>query len=502
MCGLRGGWEVDRMKHNNIFYMDTTRFTTTTHDTPVQAGPSKPDGKPEGTHYTQAPRSEDKPTASADAMAMLERNWTLVDRKGKRTDGTSEKRGSQPNQPTNSAVVHTYKQRSRNERKRANRKARANLAALASTDKATGTRTPSAMPKPSHTGGGKPLGGAKGDSSPKLTQGQPQPSGGTNRPMPKGKGGAKSNAKRARLDETMSPKVEPKRQKTAPASTPPAKTYASAAAAPVDTRFAITSRNGYISRAASVEIDERIKEAIRQAALRAEHPTEGISFSGKPVYMDGCLRMSCTNAATLQWVKQAVRGMHVTDGEELVVLPAVDIPRRVQCGLVLPEVWKHDHSLLGKCLQLANPDLKPERWLLNGIFPQPNKGATFIVVSIPEETVPAILARRRRLSFMTGSIYLKFRNGKGKYVDTPPTDEPSADPGAGDVVKPNMTSPEASSSTAGTEPTSNPSAPAPDVAIPGPSEEPVPSPRSEDLILEMGDLELGDCQVRDGVPFV
>ncbi|RVE44760.1 hypothetical protein evm_010559 [Chilo suppressalis] len=328
----------------------------------------------------------------------------------------------------------------------------------------------------------------------------PGPSRKLDRPKQKGKGPAKtkSGAKRARLDETVSPRGESKRPKTTATETAP-KSYAAAAASSALIRCAVTSKTGFISRPTAEQIEEKLEEAFLQAAMSTERPAcmrEGLAFSGKPLYADGCLRFTCTNTATFGWFQQVVRDLHDSDLGELVVLRDDEIPKRVRCGFVLPKLWKHDQALLGKCLQIGNPDLTPERWLLNGIQQQPTIGATFVVVSIPEDIVPAILARGRRLSFMFGSVYLKFRDAKGKYVDTLPTSDPSAPLGAQTTANVTPAPPIPSTSSAGPTDTVILRASSPAVEVPRPSQV-ASSPLSEECLLELDGLGLEDVDCQD-----
>ncbi|XP_063389050.1 uncharacterized protein LOC134674828 [Cydia fagiglandana] len=200
--------------------------------------------------------------------------------------------------------------------------------------------------------------------------------------------GARSSAKRARLDETISPRGEPKRQKTGPPGETP------------------------------------------QARQPTSSLPAGPLFRGKPVWANGSLRLWCENQATLAWLKRSVATITLDEGEKVVVKRQSEVPKRVRCGILFPGVWE-DFGEVGRALRYQNPWAEIDRWLLNRREVQGTE--TFAVVSVPETVVQPLVSRGRRLGFMLGSVYVKFEGSRGKFREQPPPSSTVAIDGAAEA---------------------------------------------------------------------
>jgi hypothetical protein len=92
-------------------------------------------------------------------------------------------------------------------------------------------------------------------------------------------------AKRAKPDETMSPKVEPKRQKLNQSrysghEKSYARAVASTAATPIPVAITSAKREHITSQAAS-EVEEFLKRRVVEQALENDDSVTGPSFSGR-----------------------------------------------------------------------------------------------------------------------------------------------------------------------------------------------------------------------------
>ncbi|CAH2083775.1 unnamed protein product [Euphydryas editha] len=221
------------------------------------------------------------------------------------------------------------------------------------------------------------------------------------------------SSKRPRLDETNSLRGEHKRSKLL--NRPQPTSYADAAKS--DPLVAITSATtGHIS-ASTVQLVQEVLEAKIMAAMLAAKGGEGPVFRGKPVYDGVVLKLWCSNLSTLDWLKAAVEEIVLPNGERLVVRQMWGTPRRVRCGISIPGV-QSDIKAIGRMLRFQNPWAEVDRWLLHALYHHDND--TFIVVSVPEELVPALMGHERRLAYMLGSVYLKFLGPNGKFTETAP----------------------------------------------------------------------------------
>lgn len=226
-------------------------------------------------------------------------------------------------------------------------------------------------------------------------------------------------------DESSSPRGENKRQRLGtPIITHP-EGYASAVKA--DLVVAVTeAQSGNLSSAQAGQVLEILHKKLLELARVAPEGTSSPLFQGKPTHVDGALQVWCTDSGTLTWLKTSIEGITLPSGEKLVVKRPCDVQRRVRCGIVIPGAFETKD--IGTMLRFQNPWAQVRRWLLHRAVKQPRD--TFLVVSIPEDVVKALVERERRLGFMLGSVYVKFQGPRGKFTNIPPdprTDRDSDD---------------------------------------------------------------------------
>ncbi|KAJ0179640.1 hypothetical protein K1T71_004231 [Dendrolimus kikuchii] len=128
--------------------------------------------------------------------------------------------------------------------------------------------------------------------------------------------------------------------------------------------------------------------------------------------------------------------------EAAVPLPGAALPFRVQRQFAAADVPQTMPTLQLKYpFDISTSVSEKYRNDVHAILPQTR--ATFVVVSIPKDLVPVVLARKRRLSYRLGAVYLKFQGPKGRFVDTPADllDETAGVQAAADVPMSEVTPP-------------------------------------------------------------
>ncbi|VVC92392.1 unnamed protein product, partial [Leptidea sinapis] len=227
----------------------------------------------------------------------------------------------------------------------------------------------------------------------------------------------KGKTKRARLDETLSPRGKPKKTRLTPAQDTRSTTYAGAASADKPkAELVITSATGYITKETAAIVEKHLDDAFIATARKQIMTVEGPIFMRRPTYYDGSLRLYSEDQEAVEWTVGVCSELDLPGVGKLTVIDAKDIPKMVRCGICLPHEHDGDQVLIGVCLRLGNPWAQVERWRVHTIIPQ---GKATFVVSIPNDIVQSVLERKRRLGYRLGAVYLKFQDAKGRFVDTP-----------------------------------------------------------------------------------
>ncbi|XP_028162428.1 uncharacterized protein LOC114354315 [Ostrinia furnacalis] len=141
-------------------------------------------------------------------------------------------------------------------------------------------------------------------------------------------------------------------------------------------------------------------------------------FKGKPLHIRGSIRLWCENEETVTWLERTVGQMRETwPGPTLKVVRECDMPNLIRCSLVIPhKVTTLDNirNMLAKQNQWA--ECHSWKHYHTRIF----RNQTDIMFGIPEPIVRKILEKERRLSYMFGSVYIKFFNSDNTLSDYPP----------------------------------------------------------------------------------
>lgn len=377
-----------------------------TGSVPPQGG-----AKPKGAILDVARAPGQPGTRTAEEVAALQRfdeAWTLVDRRrakgkpGKSAGGASGAGSSQPGgEPEPKRKSKRQRQR---QKKRAMEAEAAKRAATAQAD------------EPKSKGSVK---FAKGAASGQGNQAASRTQRGKTKAKGKAGGGSTSQApaKRARLDDTQSPRGDPKKPKLVDGTQVP---YAEAVRS--DLLVAVTTVTGEpLTAQAAEEIQVLLQERLLKDAIDAtnDEPVNPV-FQGKPTYANGALKLWCEDHDTVAYLTRIVSEFTLSTGTRLMVKRQCDLVRLVRCGVLLPgkqpDIW-----IVGRALRFQNKWARVDSWILHKVDRQ--DGNTFLIFSAPEDVVQTLIDRERRLCYLLGSVYVKFQGPKGKFTEHLPTEQ-------------------------------------------------------------------------------
>lgn len=162
-------------------------------------------------------------------------------------------------------------------------------------------------------------------------------------------------------------------------------------------------------------------DRLTDALMAKEHVPYFPSFLGKPFHSEGVLKLQCENEKAVEWLKTTVATYKSPIPESvLVVKRQKDIPKRVKSAVLLPDC--SDDAKRIRCTMWAqNSWYDIDRWSLYHIERQEgNPPSTFLVLGIPADQIPVILARNRKLCYKLGNAYIRFFGSSGRLQDLPP----------------------------------------------------------------------------------
>ncbi|XP_061726283.1 uncharacterized protein LOC133531891 [Cydia pomonella] len=229
-------------------------------------------------------------------------------------------------------------------------------------------------------------------------------------------------AKRARLDETISPRGDHKKQRTDATSGNKELPSSYAAAAAADLTVAITNnRTGRLTQQDAAEVEKKIGDAIFQAAIETDLDTaaEAPAFSGRPSFVDGYLKLWCQDANTKAWLMKWLESATLQNGDQLVGKREDEMVRNTRCGILIPSL-EDNLTKIGRVLNFQNPWAMVRKWTLHQAIPLKKRTCTLLLVGIPEDVVPTVMEKGRRLNYLCGTVYIRFQHGGGRFRDSPP----------------------------------------------------------------------------------
>ena len=188
-------------------------------------------------------------------------------------------------------------------------------------------------------------------------------------------------AKRERPEETLPPADDRKKQRLG-SVTQPGVTYADTARKTEQFGVAVTAvAPATLDKAEASLVSRALQLQIIHEATTADLEVSGPEFEGRPVFAGGFLRLWCRTQQTMEWLKNTVAGIEVPSGTKLKVILQTEIPRRVRCGLVIPDldkVWGETKDI-GRALCFQNRWAGVNRWLIHDR--QEQEGEWFLLLS-------------------------------------------------------------------------------------------------------------------------
>ncbi|XP_039753337.1 uncharacterized protein LOC120628784 [Pararge aegeria] len=231
--------------------------------------------------------------------------------------------------------------------------------------------------------------------------------------------------KRDRLDDTISPRGEYKRPRT-DRQTRTRDSYARVTQPHLSVAVTLVPRSDMTQPEAN-SVQGQIQKEILAICLRKPAPGTtpyAPSFVGKAFLNEGVLKLWCYDDKALSWLQEIVpRLKSPREGTGLTLIRQADIPVRIRSALYVPD-FTEEIAILQQMLSLQNPWYKVSSWTLYTYKrTNSNPPGVFLVLGIPTEQVEDILAKGRRVSYSTGSIYIRFFDGEG-LSDVPPKKTP------------------------------------------------------------------------------
>ncbi|XP_047987798.1 uncharacterized protein LOC125227508 [Leguminivora glycinivorella] len=233
--------------------------------------------------------------------------------------------------------------------------------------------------------------------------------------------------KRPRPDDTLSPKTSfPKRTKTSTGSGVVRKAVSYADTVVLNDLYVAVMTEPF--KDLTPEQVEELKLTLETSIVdlvgtpsSSPHALHWPSFRGKPFHSEGVLKLQCESKRDVEWLKDTIATcVSPIPDTKLVVKRQIDIPRRVKSAVLLPSC-SEDVRTIQILLRRQNPWYQVSSWSLYNV--ERHEGTTsgaFLVLGIPADQIPGIIARERRLAYKLGNAYIRFFNSSGKLLDAPP----------------------------------------------------------------------------------
>lgn len=146
-------------------------------------------------------------------------------------------------------------------------------------------------------------------------------------------------------------------------------------------------------------------------------------FRGNPFLSEGVIKFWCGDNRALEWLKSAINKMaSPVEGTTLVVKKQSEIPTRVKAALFVPG-FSNKVDKLRHILADQNPWYNVQSWNFyssNKLIHKEGKAGLFLTLGIPQKEIPNIMKKKRRLLYLTQSIFIRFYKPEGLLSHIPP----------------------------------------------------------------------------------
>ncbi|XP_059056314.1 uncharacterized protein LOC131850158 [Achroia grisella] len=221
--------------------------------------------------------------------------------------------------------------------------------------------------------------------------------------------------KRTRPEDTVTPKGEGKKPRTAGVMGRGPTSYAEAAASFLANELCVAVMvepfTDLIQDQAE-DLRRQIEGKLRlqvKADLKIPAATrKDLKFRGKAHFADGVLKTWCEDAYTLAWLEKSITDIvSPVEGSRLVVRPQSAIPKKVPCLLFVPGEIE-DLAELRELLAGQNSNMSINSWTLTHERIREDPPGTCLFFRIPEKDVEVLKAQDRRVYYLMGNIYVRF----------------------------------------------------------------------------------------------
>lgn len=240
-------------------------------------------------------------------------------------------------------------------------------------------------------------------------------------------------SKRTRLDDTVSPRGGHKKQKLDNTRRAPA-SYAEVAQSNLQVAVVRTDGQHITEEQATLVkryLERRILEDVKNPSIDFSP-----RFMGRPTIAEGALKLWCEDEPSLGWLTEAIDRLPTVSNPSLRVIKQNELTRKVRAAIFIPECT---NTLEDTSLVLANQNkwANIQSWSVYTHSTQDND-ILFVAVGIPENLIPEVMKRGRRLAHNLGNVYIRFYGKDGGLHDVPPSahkpessvPEPQPGPGA------------------------------------------------------------------------
>lgn len=227
--------------------------------------------------------------------------------------------------------------------------------------------------------------------------------------------------KRTRLDDTVSPRGEHKKQRLDSQRRTPTVSYAQMAQNNSLCVAVVRSGNEQMT-----EEQAKLVKRYLQSRILDDVKNPELSFSprfqGKPIVDEGALKLWCEDVPSLEWLTDAIKQLPTASCPNLAVVKQSDLTKKVRAAIFIPDCTfsLDDTSLL---LADQNKWAQVNQWTVYSHQMQADD-ILFVSIGIPETLIPVLMEKGRRLAYGLGSVYVRFYGVEGKLQDDPPQKRP------------------------------------------------------------------------------
>lgn len=227
-----------------------------------------------------------------------------------------------------------------------------------------------------------------------------------------------SGSKRARPDDSLTPREGAKRAKLNRSLPGPVKNADALKSNDLCVAVRIDPYHG-ITEEQSQLIQAKIMEEYDATVFSDDPYVRTPAFRGKPFLSDGVIKMWCEDEFALDWLRHTTYKIgSPLPGTELIVCRQKEVPQRIKGTVYVPDFTDGDIDRLRIRLHRTNSDTyNINSWSVYNAQRTPGCDGVRLLLGIPMQEAEILKRKERRLRYKLGSVYVKFAEDKDT-VDT------------------------------------------------------------------------------------